>query len=160
MGDLLGSLAAVVAGGVIRCTGWLPIDPIWSIVVGLLILRSTWQLLRQSTGVLTEGVPHASRLRCDRAHACRVAGRVRCPRPAYLEHVGGGGRAFRARIDRAGEDWLATLAAHARRVLATEYGIKHTTLQPTWPSVVAPKDDRKVIPVVVADSGDAQGHHH
>ena len=57
MGDLLGSLAALVAGGVIMATGWMPIDPILSIAVALLILRSTWQLLKQSTGVLMEGVP-------------------------------------------------------------------------------------------------------
>ena len=57
MGDLLGSLAAIVAGGVIVATGWTPIDPILSLAVALLILRSTWQLLKQSTGVLMEGVP-------------------------------------------------------------------------------------------------------
>ena len=57
MGDLLGSLAAIVAGGVIVATGWTPIDPLLSLAVALLILRSTWQLLRQSTGVLMEGVP-------------------------------------------------------------------------------------------------------
>jgi cobalt-zinc-cadmium efflux system protein len=35
----------------------MPIDPILSLVVVLLILRSTWELLRQSTGVLMERVP-------------------------------------------------------------------------------------------------------
>ena len=40
-GDLLGSVAALVAGAVIYWTGWTPIDPILSIVVALLILRST-----------------------------------------------------------------------------------------------------------------------
>src|SRR4029450_10864273 len=42
MGDLLGSLAALVAGCVIMVTGWTPIDPILSLAVALLILRSTW----------------------------------------------------------------------------------------------------------------------
>jgi len=52
MGDMLGSVAAIVAGAVIVATGWTPIDPILSIVVALLILRSTWTLLRQTTDVL------------------------------------------------------------------------------------------------------------
>ena len=38
-------------------TGWTPIDPILSIVVSLLILRSTWRLMAESIGVLMEGVP-------------------------------------------------------------------------------------------------------
>ena len=77
MGDLLGSLAALVAGGVIMATGWTPIDPILSLAVALLILRSTWQLLKQSTGVLMEGVPDAPRLRRDRPLARGAARRGR-----------------------------------------------------------------------------------
>src|SRR5215831_14604671 len=57
LSDMLGSVAAIVAGAVIVFTGWLPIDPILSLAVSLLILRSTWRLLAQSTGVLMEGVP-------------------------------------------------------------------------------------------------------
>src|SRR5204863_90410 len=38
-------------------TGWTPMDPILSLVVALLILRSTLALLKESTGVLLEGVP-------------------------------------------------------------------------------------------------------
>ena len=50
-------VAALVAGAVIYRTGWMPIDPILSLVVALLILRSTLALLKESTGVLLEGVP-------------------------------------------------------------------------------------------------------
>ena len=57
LGDLLGSVAAIAAGAVIYYTGWMPIDPILSIAVSLLILRSTWNLLSQSTHLLMEGVP-------------------------------------------------------------------------------------------------------
>jgi cobalt-zinc-cadmium efflux system protein len=45
-----------------------------------------------------------------------------------------------------GDDWLALLA-QARRMLAADFGIKHATLQPTWPVPGATKVDRKVIPV-------------
>jgi cobalt-zinc-cadmium efflux system protein len=54
-GDLMGYMAALVAGAVIYRTGWMPIDPILSLVVALLILRSTLVLLKESTGVLLEG---------------------------------------------------------------------------------------------------------
>jgi Co/Zn/Cd efflux system component len=42
MGDLLGSVAAIAAGAIIHFTGWVRIDPILSIFVSLLILKSTW----------------------------------------------------------------------------------------------------------------------
>lgn len=57
MGDLLGSVAAIVAGGVIWLTGWTPADPILSIGVALLILIGGWRLVRESTDILLEAVP-------------------------------------------------------------------------------------------------------
>ena len=55
--DALGSIAAIVAGAVILTTGWTPIDPLLSLLTAVLILRATWRLLVQTTGVLMEGVP-------------------------------------------------------------------------------------------------------
>jgi cobalt-zinc-cadmium efflux system protein len=57
MGDLLGSLAAIVAAIVIIFTSWMPIDPLLSILVAALILRSAWDLLKRSAHVLLEGAP-------------------------------------------------------------------------------------------------------
>ena len=57
MGDLLGSVAALVAGIVIQLTGWMPIDAILSILVSLLILKSTISILHESYHFLMEGVP-------------------------------------------------------------------------------------------------------
>ena len=57
MGDLLGSVAAIAASIVILWTGWMPIDPILSVLVALLILRSAWHLVRESTHILLEGSP-------------------------------------------------------------------------------------------------------
>ena len=48
MGDLLGSVGAIVAAIVIYLTGWTPIDPILSVLVAALILRSAWKLLAKS----------------------------------------------------------------------------------------------------------------
>lgn len=57
LGDLLGSVAAITAAGVILLTGWMPIDPLLSLLVGLLILRSAWYVVRHSTHILLEGTP-------------------------------------------------------------------------------------------------------
>jgi len=57
LGDLLGSVAAIIAAGVIIWTGWTPIDPLLSIAVALLVLRSAWFIARQSAHILMEGAP-------------------------------------------------------------------------------------------------------
>jgi len=57
LGDLLGSVGAIVAALVILWTGWTPIDPILSIVVSCLVLRSAWRLLQESVNELLEGAP-------------------------------------------------------------------------------------------------------
>jgi cobalt-zinc-cadmium efflux system protein len=57
MGDLLGSVAAVAGAIVIIRTGWMPIDPILSLLVAALLLRSAWQLTRRSAHILLEGSP-------------------------------------------------------------------------------------------------------
>ena len=57
IGDLLGSVAALVAGAVIYFTGWYPIDAILSLFISALILVSTIRLLREVMHVLMEGVP-------------------------------------------------------------------------------------------------------
>ena len=56
-GDLLGSVAAIVAALVIIYTGWTTIDPILSVAVAMLILKSAWALVRRSAHVLLEGAP-------------------------------------------------------------------------------------------------------
>ena len=56
LGDLLGSVAALVAGAVILLTNWTPIDPLLSVLVALIIVRSGWQVV--------EGIrPHPARRR-------------------------------------------------------------------------------------------------
>ena len=56
-GDLLGSVAAIVAALVIIYTGWTLIDPILSIAVAALILKSAWTLVKRSAHILLEGAP-------------------------------------------------------------------------------------------------------
>ena len=57
LGDLLGSVAAVLAAIIILQTGWTPIDPILSVLVAVIILRSAWSLIKDSAHILLEGAP-------------------------------------------------------------------------------------------------------
>jgi len=57
LGDLLGSAAAIAAAIIILLTGWVLADPILSVFVALLVLRSAWSLIRDSAHVLMQGAP-------------------------------------------------------------------------------------------------------
>jgi cobalt-zinc-cadmium efflux system protein len=57
LGDLFGSVAALIAGGVILLTGWTPIDPLLSLVVAAIIVRSGWQVVGEAGHILLEGAP-------------------------------------------------------------------------------------------------------
>lgn len=57
LGDLLGSVGAITAAVIILSTGWSLADPLISVLVGLLILVSSWKLVRESVDVLLEAVP-------------------------------------------------------------------------------------------------------
>jgi cobalt-zinc-cadmium efflux system protein len=57
IGDLLGSVGALMAGVIILTTGWTPIDPIASVAIALLILFSAWHLVREAADVLLESAP-------------------------------------------------------------------------------------------------------
>lgn len=148
MGDLLGSIAAIVAGAVIATTGWLPIDPILSIVISLLILRSTWRLLRQSSAVLMEGVP-AHLDYAEIGSALSQLPGVTNVHDLHVWHMGSEDVALSAHVAIGeGVEWPRTLGA-AQRMLRERFAITHVTLQPDWP-LVAP-GGRRVIPVVMSD---------
>ncbi len=57
LGDLLGSVAAIAAAIVILTTGFMPIDPLLSVLVAALILRSAWRVTRDAAHILMEGTP-------------------------------------------------------------------------------------------------------
>ena len=62
LGDLLGSVAAVLAALAVRWLDWNWADPVLSILVSLLILRSAWSLVRRSGHILLEGTPEGVNL--------------------------------------------------------------------------------------------------
>jgi cobalt-zinc-cadmium efflux system protein len=57
LGDLVGSLAAIVAAAVILVTGWTSADPLLSVVVAAIIVRSGWGVTRDAGHILLEGAP-------------------------------------------------------------------------------------------------------
>jgi len=60
--DALGSLGAITAGGIMITTGWYLADPLISVFIGLLILFSSWSLVKDSLSVLMQTVPKGIRL--------------------------------------------------------------------------------------------------
>src|SRR5690606_1521391 len=57
IGDLLGSVGAIAAAIGIMLTGWTILDPILSVLVALLVVRSAWRLVSDSIRVLLQAVP-------------------------------------------------------------------------------------------------------
>ena len=57
VGDLLGSVGAIAAAIGIMLTGWTMLDPILSVLVALLVVRSAWTLVSESVRVLLQAVP-------------------------------------------------------------------------------------------------------
>ncbi len=76
LGDLLGSVAVLVAAGVIALTGWQRVDPLASVLVALMILPRTLALLRDAVDVLLEGTPKGIDLEQVRQHILTAAGVV------------------------------------------------------------------------------------
>jgi len=79
LGDLLGFVVAIIAAGVILLTGWSPIDPILSVLVAVLILKSAFEIVKSSAQILLEGTPPGldlSVLRADLAAALPAVAEV------------------------------------------------------------------------------------
>lgn len=57
IGDALGSVGAIIAGVLVLAFGWYVADPLFSVVISVLIIWSAWHLIRESTNVLLEGTP-------------------------------------------------------------------------------------------------------
>jgi cobalt-zinc-cadmium efflux system protein len=57
LGDLLGSVGALLAAGIVILTGWTYADPIVSVLISLLIIAGSWRLLRESVEILLEAAP-------------------------------------------------------------------------------------------------------
>jgi len=126
-GDLLGSVGALVAAGLVITTGWTLADPIVSIALSLLILVSAWRLLRESVDVLLEAVPAHIRME-------EVEGRLRAVPGICDVHDLHVWTVTSGVIAMSGHVVVPELADHPRVLAAShaamgELGIGHATIQ-------------------------------
>jgi len=132
LGDLLGSVGAIAAAIIIWLTGWMPIDPILSVLVSLLILRSAWALLMRTFNILMEGAPDGfepERLQADLAAAI--------PGLAGVGHLhvwslssGQTMATLEIRLEPGADPAAVTQAV--RRALLEEHGVNHATIEIDW----------------------------
>ena len=135
MGDVLGSVAALAAGAVIYFTGWLPIDPILSLFISVLILFSTLNLLREVLHVLMEGVPHHLDLSTV-GHAMGEVAEVREVHDVHIWTLSSSVVALSAHVVLQDmEAWPRVLSA-LREMLHERFAINHVTLQPEIPAAL------------------------
>ncbi len=126
--DLLGSIGVAAAALVILLTGWVAADAVISLVISVLILWSAWHVLRDSGGVLLEAAPSGIDVRTIQRTLLDVPGVVSV-HDLHVWTITSGFVALSAHVLVAqGDD------CHARRreleaVLASAWGIEHTTLQ-------------------------------
>jgi cobalt-zinc-cadmium efflux system protein len=131
-GDLLGSVAALVAAAVILTTGWYLIDPILSVLVALILFRSAWSLVREAGNLLLEGVPAS----LDRDSIARdIEAHVAGVREVHHMHVwsldGSKNMAtLHACLDEGTDAHKAVSAVKQR--LAANHGINHATIEPEY----------------------------
>ncbi|MCO5162552.1 MAG: cation diffusion facilitator family transporter [Mesorhizobium sp.] len=128
-GDLLGSVAAIVAAVVILWTGWYPVDPILSALVAVILFRSAWSLVREAGAVLLEGTPD----RIDRdAVAKDIESGVPGVREVHHMHVwsmdGSRNLATLHACLVEGADAFGAVSAIKQR-LASRHGIGHATVE-------------------------------
>ncbi len=129
MSDILGSIAALIAGTVIYLTHWLLIDPILSIVIGILILISSVTLLRESLFVLMEAVPGHIDLKEVAETMTNIKG-VKAIHDLHIWTLSSGTIALSAHVFIVELSRWQTILGKIREKLKSEYNIEHVTLQP------------------------------
>ena len=127
--DLLGSVAALIAGAVIYFTGWLPADPILSLAVAGLILFSTFSLLRETLHVLMEGVPHNLQLESVGQRIAGIEG-VRSVHDLHIWTLASGRVALSAHLEVQDLDTWPEILEATQVMLRRQFDIDHVTLQP------------------------------
>lgn len=129
LGDLLGSVAALLSGIVIYFTGWTTIDPLLSFLICALILFSSLRLLREVLHVIMEGVPQYLDLREVGSTMAAVAGVVEV-HDLHIWTLASGRVALSAHVVvQDMTQWDRQLEA-LRHLLHEQYDIDHVTLQP------------------------------
>ncbi|MEA2935517.1 MAG: cobalt-zinc-cadmium efflux system protein [Variibacter sp.] len=128
LGDLLGSVATIAAAAVIWLTGWFAIDPILSIFVALLIVRSAWVVVHRSGHILLEGTPPELDLAVMTANLAETPGVKSASHVHVWSLTSGESVATLHLCLRDGAD-AATVLRAVRLRLKDEFGIGHSTIE-------------------------------
>lgn len=152
LGDLLGSVAAIVAALVIHFTGWMAIDPILSVLVCLLILRSAWALLRGAFHILMEGTPPDVDIAVLRRHLLDAVPGVAAVDHVHVWSITSGRVLATLELGLADGAEPARVVPAVKRALAERFAIEHSTVE----VVHAPPDDCAL--VAAAPSGPVHAH--
>lgn len=128
IGDLLGSVGAVVAALVIWLTGWTSIDPILSVLVALLILRSAWKLFADAVHILLEGVPHHIVLEDIERHVRQAIDGVEAVSDVHVWLITSGRSMATLRIRPSPGADVVALTQRVEQELRDHFGIEHPTV--------------------------------
>lgn len=126
LGDLLGSVGAMLAGAIILTTGWLPADPLISILVAGLILAGSWRLVRESVDILLEATPAYIDMAAVRRTICEVPG-VEEIKDLHVWTLTSGVVAMSAHL--IGDPRQTSVTAEVHRRMHERFGIRHVTVQ-------------------------------
>ena len=130
LGDALASLGVIVAGVVIVFTGWMVVDPLISVLIGLTILAGSGRVLRQSVHILAEGMPEGLTVTQVAEAMGRVSG-VGEVHDLHVWTVSPGYVALSAHVVLADQSLSQTqrVMDGLKQALAEEFYIEHTTIQ-------------------------------
>ena len=132
LGDLLGSVAVIVAALVIWGTGWLWADQVASIVIAVLILPRAFSLLREVVEVLLEATPRGIDTEQIRTHLCAIPGVVEV-HDLHAWTITSGVPALSAHVTVADDAWnergVHEVLDESKACLREHFGVDHSTLQ-------------------------------
>ncbi len=128
MGDLLGSVAAMISGIVILSLGWLWADAAGSVLISLIIIFGAWRLILESVNVLLEGTPRHINLAAVESTILETAG-VGGVHDLHVWTISSGMEALSAHITHDESVSHSDLLAAVRGKLHDSYGIDHLTIQ-------------------------------
>jgi len=129
IGDLLGSVAAIIAAVVILATGWTPIDPLLSVLVALLIVRSAWALLVKSTRILMEDAPESVDPEVLRGSLLSSVPGVRDVHHIHCWSLASGQTMLTLHLALGPGAEATSVLRDAKRVLTEQFDVVHSTLQ-------------------------------
>jgi cobalt-zinc-cadmium efflux system protein len=132
MGDALGSVGAMTAGVLIAVYGWYQADPLFSVIIALLIIWSSWNLIRESTNILLEGTPsHINLVSVE--NAILETDGVEAVHDLHVWTITSGREALSAHVIHAYNTSQPDLLKQLRTKLNDRFGVDHLTIQMETP---------------------------